>query len=228
MDGSVAWTYSPGNLDIINGQPMVDYANNRLWVASRAGSGGTQPSLRVLNVLSPSTPVASFNLGDIDNSVVLNPISHEVYVATKAGVLYGFDVNTMTQNWTLNLGAPVSGYLVVVGYGFVVSTSTGVQRYLVNPTTHAVTAQWPNTTSPSPTPVTGPSAVRVDFGSNKCFLGDANGNLHRLDLITGIDEKQISVSAQGLGMPSLDTTTTPERLYVGGLDGRLCAIALPF
>jgi len=228
VDGTAAWTYSPGNLDIISGEPMVDYANNRLWVASRAGSGGTQPSLRVLNVLNPTPALATFNLGDIDNPVVLNPISSEAYVVTKTGVLYGFDLSTMTQHWTLNLGSPVSGYLVVVGYGFVVSTSTGVQRYLINPTTHAITAQWPNPSSPSPTPVTGPSAVRVDFGTSKCYLGDATGKLHRLDLTTGVDEKQISLSSQALGMPSLDATTTPERLHVGGLDGRLCAVGLPF
>ncbi len=228
VDGTAAWTYNPGNLDIISGEPMVDYANNRLWVASRAGSGGTQPSLRVLTVLTPPSVLASFNLGDIDNPVVLNPISSEAYVVTKTGVLYGFDLSTMTQHWTLNLGSPVSGYLVVVGYGFIVSTSTGVQRYLINPTTHAITAQWPNPSSPSPTPVTGPSAVRVDFGTSKCYLGDATGSLHRLDLTSGVDEKQISLSSQALGMPSLDRTTTPERIYVGGLDGRLCAMGLPF
>jgi len=228
VDGSVAWTYSPGNLDIISGGMMVDYANNRLWVGSRAGSGGTQPSLRVLSVFNPPSVVASINLGDIDNPVVENPISNEAYVVTRSGVLYGYDVNTMTQNWTLNLGAPVSGYLVTVGYGFIVSTNTGVQRYYVNPTTHTVTAQWPNSTTPSPTPVTGPSAVRIDFAAGKCYLGDANGNLHRLDLATGVDERQAAVSTQALGMPSLDTTTSPARLSVGSLDGRLCVMGLPF
>jgi hypothetical protein len=229
QDGSVSWTYNPLDLDIISGEPMVDYAHNHLWVGSRAGSGGTQNSLRVLNVITPISVAASFALGDIDNPVVENPISNEAYVVTKTGVLYGYDLNTLAQNWTLNLGRPVSGYLVVVGYGFIVSTDIGVQRYLVsqNPP-HTVTAQWPNTTTPSPTPVTGPSAVRVDFSTNKLYLGDANGNVHRLDLLTGVDEKQINISGQALGMPSLDTTTTPKRLFVGGLDGRLCSIALPF
>jgi hypothetical protein len=57
---------------------------------------------------------------------------------------------------------------------------------------------------------------------------DSTGRVHRLDLTTGALEASFVVSTQGLGMPSIDPTTTGARLFVGGQDGRMCAINLPF
>ena len=54
-DGSVAWTFNGSGtdyqVDYIVGQPYVDYARNRVYVASRAGAG-SQSSLWVLNTLN--------------------------------------------------------------------------------------------------------------------------------------------------------------------------------
>ncbi len=224
VDGSVKWTYQPNNLDIVSGGMMVDYAKNRLWVASRAGSNGNQASLRAINTLTGAEAV-KLNLGDIDAAVVRNSLNNEAYVAANNGWAYGIDLsanNPTTWKWRHAMGGAVAGYLMPVGQGFLASTATGVQRYAVDPVTKVVTPVWSKATA-----INGATAARVDFAIGKLYVGDALGRLHQLDLATGANEKSIQLSSLALGMPSLDTSTTPKRLYVGGLDGRLCAVNLP-
>lgn len=222
VTGQKVWSVTPGNMDIASGGMMVDYANKRLWVAARAGETETQPSLWVIDVLNPAASPRTFNLGDIDGAVVRNAFTNQVYVVNNAGIAYGFDLNTLEQVWSLNIGA-VSGFVVPVGSGFTASTANGVQRYAVDEQTQTLTAVWT-----TPTATTGPTAPRIDFKAAKAYLGDSFGKVHRLDLATGAKEAALTVSAQALAIPALDVSTTPKRLYVGGLDGRLCAIDLPW
>ncbi len=229
VDGTQKWSLNPGNLDIISGGMAVDYRNNRLWVASRAGVGGTQPSLRIVDTLNPLAVMPTFNLGDIDDAVTRNSTAGEIYVVTNAGVAYGFDLNTMAQRWSYNLGGAVSGYLVPLGaYGFVASTPAGVQRYTVT-----ANGDGGSTVSPvwaAPPALSGASAARLDafVAPYKLYVSDSLGRVYRIDFATGAVEASFSVSATALGMPSIDHTTSPRRLFVGGLDGRLCAVDLPF
>lgn len=228
-DGMQKWSLLPGNLDIISGGMVVDYKTNRLWVASRAGGG---PSLRVIDILNPGNPAVTFSgLGDIDNAVIRNSNLGEIHVVNNSGQAYGFDPVTMTQRWTYNLGGQVAGYLVPVNGGFIASTPGGVQRYAVTATaadggtTYAVAPVWA-----SPTAISGPSAARLDatVAPFDLYVADATGKVNRIDYVTGALEGSFTVSTTGLGMPSIDPTTTPKRLFVGGQDGRMCAINLPF
>jgi hypothetical protein len=136
------------------------------------------------------------------------------------------------QRWTYNLGAPINGYLVPVIGGFIASTATGVQRYAVSVTStgdggfsSTVTPVWA-----APTAITGASAARVDSSVSPydVYVSDALGRVNRIDYVTGALEGSFNLSSQALGMPSIDPTTTPKRLFVGGQDGRVCAINLPF
>lgn len=237
FDGTSKWSVTPGDLDIISGGMVVDYETNRLWVASRAGAGGLQPSLRAIDILNPTAVPISFQLGDIDNAVVRNASLREIHVVTNAGIAYGFDATTMAQRWTYNLGGPVSGYLVPVVNGFIASTANGVQLYKVvtsavgdGGVSRAVFPQWPNPTSPVATAIVGPSAARLDSSSipYKVYVSDSSGKVNRLSFATGALETSLVVSNMGLGMPSIDPLSSPKRLYVGGQDGRLCAVNLPF
>ncbi len=66
-DGTVAWTFNATGayaVDYIVGMPWVDYGRNRLYVASRAGTSGAQPSLWVISTLDGSV-VQSFALGHL-------------------------------------------------------------------------------------------------------------------------------------------------------------------
>ncbi len=135
VDGSVVWTYAPGNLDIVSGGMLVDRIRNRLWVASRASGG---PSVRVLSTLNGAL-LASFNVGDVDLPITWGYTSGEAIVTTRSGVVYGFSLDAMTQSWTHTTGAQ-SSYAFPTGDGFIASLSAGtVQRYRIDPTTKAVT-----------------------------------------------------------------------------------------
>lgn len=220
-DGTLAWTYAPGDLDIVNGGGMVDYTNNRLFVASRAG-GGPQASLRIISTID-RTEVRRLLLGDIDTGVVrdfgaISDLTDDrAVVANTAGLVYGIDLVTLNVVWSVTVGA-LSSYPLTTNRGFIASVKSGsVQRWSVA-LTGGGTRMWS-------TPIANPSGVRIDYVTQKVYAGSSDGKVHQLNVDTGVDEKQVSLGSQ-TGMPTLDTTTN--RLLVGTADGRLCAFPVPF
>ncbi len=212
VNGALVWSYQPGNLDIINGGVMVDYVNNRVFVGSRS-NGNTQSSLRVLNSLTGAL-VAQFSLGDIDTGVIKDGTT--AYVVNTAGTAYGINMTTLTQAWSVNIGA-TSTYLWPMGGAFVASVKSGsVQRWNVSSGTP--TLVWSRA-------VPSPSGLRLHNGLQKFFVGSSDGKIHQLNASTGVDEKQLTVSALAIGAPHIDETLN--RLAVGSLDGRLCSFQLP-
>jgi|GEM_PF-2328995 len=220
VDGSVVWTYAPPTMDIASGGVLVDYTNNRLWLGVRAG-GSNQPSLHVINSLTGAA-VTTFQLGDIDLPINRDSQSNQAYVTTNAGVAYGYDLDSMSQKWSFNTGT-LNAYVFPVGNGFIASIKGPpgqVQWYAVNPSSGQVTPVWS-----AAVPIAGPTGVRIDYVNQKIFVGSSDGKIHQIDVTTGVDEKQLTVSTQQLGTPTIDTTAN--RLAVGGMDGRLCAFQLP-
>ncbi|MBI3182899.1 MAG: hypothetical protein HYZ28_12245 [Myxococcales bacterium] len=229
-DGTQAWTFAPGNLDMISGGMLVDYQNNRLWVASRS-NGGTQPSLWVVNTLNGGL-VTSFNLGDIDHSV--NMANQVVIVTTNSGLIYAYDPSTLAQVWSYQLlkadgvtPDATTTYVAPIANGFIASQSSGVvQRYSVDPTTKAVTPFWAWASLPA---MTSPAGIRIDYTSQKIYVGDRDGVIHQLSTYTGADENPLTlISGFALGPPAIEAGTSPKRLHVNSEDGRLCAVAVPF
>ena len=225
-DGTQAWAYSPGNLDIISGGMAVDYVNNRLWVASRAGPDGTQPSLRVLSTVTGQV-LQSFALGDIDHAVnidYVNGVAKNVIVVSNSGQVHAFDLATMTQAWGPFAVGTMTSYPVPTGNGFIAPLASGtIQRFTVDPAANQITPLWQ-----SPPSVPNPSGVRIEYASQKLYVGDSAGMLHQINVATGVDEKQLQISTQQVGMPTIDTSMSPKRLHVGLNDGRLCALEVPF
>jgi outer membrane protein assembly factor BamB len=219
-NGNQVWTYSPGNMDIVVGGMMVDYDSNRLYVPTHAGGSGK--SLRVISTLNGGE-VASFALGDIDHAVNRDyGVPNQAYVTTAAGNVVAIDVAALTQTWTFSIGK-MNAYAFPTNNGFIASLNSGqVQRYSVDPTTKALSTLWA-----TPLTISGPTGIRIDYATQKMYLGDSTGKLHQVDLSTGVD-KTLTLSAQGLGTPTIDTSLTPKRLHVGGLDGRLCAVEVPY
>lgn len=230
-DGTVAWTYSPGDLDIVNGGMLADYAHNYLWIASRSNSN-TQASLRVIStvdgteVKSGGAPV-KLKLGDIDTGLArayVKAPNDQVMVVTTAGIAYGFDMITFQQIWSVNTGA-TSSYLFTIGSnqatgGFLASVkATGIVQYLLNGAT--VTKGWT-------VPITNPSGIRFDYATQKFYVGSTDGKLHQIDYATGTEDTTKAINfGSGVGMPTIDPTSSVHRLHVGLADGRLCAIQLP-
>ncbi len=220
VDGSVVWTYAPAAMDIASGGVLVDYANNRIWLGVRAG-GVNQPSLHVINSLT-GAPVTTFQLGDIDLPINRDSQSNQAYVTTNAGMAYGYDLNSMAQRWSFNTGV-LNAYIFPTGNGFIASIKGPpgqVQWYAVNPSNGQVTPVWA-----TPVSISGPTGIRIDYVNQKIFVGSFDGKVHQIDIATGVDQKQVTVSTQQLGTPTIDTTAN--RLTVGGMDGRLCAFQLP-
>lgn len=223
--GSQAWSYPMGNMDWVLGAPLFDYDTDRLWLGTYT-NGGTLPALQVIDVINPANPplLTVSDMGDISASVMKNYITKQALVVDKNGLARGYDLSTLAKLWEINLGGSVSGYLVPYVYDFIASTPTGVQRYHVDPTTQAVTTVWA-----APTAMTNPTAARIDFTTLKLYVGDGLGYLRRLDLTTGAIEASVRVSTSGaVSMPSYDQYSSPQRIYVGTADGRLCAMPVPF
>ncbi len=106
--GAVLWTFNQScnqaaGVDYIIGQPWVDYARNYIYVASRAGASGTQPSLWVINTINGSL-VTSLALGHLQTSPTLSNDGKTLYVADTSGNLYALDTTTLpgslTKKWT--------------------------------------------------------------------------------------------------------------------------------
>ncbi len=216
--GAQLFSYQPGDLDQVTGAPLFDYLGNTLWVASLRTAG---PSLRVIDVLNPTAlPLLTVSdLGDISTGVTRLGNVNQALVVDRNGVARGYSLSTRTMAWQLNVGGPVTTPLVPYLADFFASTSTGVQRFHVDTALGTVTPVWA-----VPTPMRLPTSVRVDAAAGKLYVGDADGYLRRLDLLTGAVEGSVKVStAGGVSMPSLDTSAGLKRVYVGTADGRLCA-----
>jgi outer membrane protein assembly factor BamB len=207
-------------MDIASGGVLVDYTNNRIWLGVRAG-GVNQPSLHVINSLTGAA-VTTYQLGDIDLPINRDSQSNQAYVTTNAGMAYGYDLNSMAQKWSFNTGV-LNAYIFPTGNGFIASIKGPpgqVQWYSVNPANGQVTPVWA-----TPVSISGPTGIRIDYVNQKIFVGSSDGKVHQIDVATGVDQKQVTVSTQQLGTPTIDTTAN--RLTVGGMDGRLCAFQLP-
>jgi hypothetical protein len=227
--GAVAWVYNPGDLAMINGGMLVDYATNKLWVASRSGGVG---SLRVIDTLTGAR-VASWNVGDVDLPLAYDGSTKQVYVTNNAGVVYGFDVTlaaTTQPLWQFTAGVQ-SNYAFPTGSGFIASLSGSLQWFKVNMATAppTITTAWS-----TPPAIASPTGIRIEYGTQKIYVGDSTGMLHQVDVATGVEDttkrRQIGLSGQGLGTPTIDPYFAGglKRLYVNGLDGRLCAVEVPY
>ncbi len=216
--GAQLYSYQPGDLDQVTGAPLFDYLGNTLWVASLRTAG---PSLRVLDVLNPAAlPLLTVSdLGDIPTGVTRHGNVNQALVVDRNGVARGYSMATRTMAWQLNVGGPVTTPLVPYLTDFFASTSTGVQRFHIDTALGTVNPVWA-----APTPMRLPTSVRIDAAAGKLYVGDADGFLRRLNLLTGAVEGSVKVSTVGgVSMPSLDNTAGLKRVYVGTADGRLCA-----
>lgn len=215
----IQWTYAPGDLDIVNGSMVVDYANNQLYVASRSGTAKNQASLRIINTVD-GTEVARAFLGDIDTGIALDYFASQIYVVTKSGTAYGFALHTLplVPVWSANIGS-VSDYLFPTGSGFIASGTAGsIQRYKVQ--NGVATAFWS-----SPATVANPSGLAFDYGTQKLFVGSSDGMIHQIDVVTGVENTTLTVTSGQIGTPAVDSVA--KRITVGTADGRVCSYQLP-
>jgi hypothetical protein len=213
-------------MDIISSSPAVDYVNHAIWVTSRSAGAAAQPSLWKLN---PNTGavIATANLGDTDTDPTLTVSSDLLFVGNNAGTIYAVDPATgaMIASTPGGDGAIIS-FPVVLGlsspYTIVFSGQTKVHAITYNKATKTFASVWS-------TAVSGPSAPVGYTGLGKVYVGSADGKIHELDLVTGVDGKQRTANTGQPGVvgdPSLDLTLS--RIYVSTNDQRAYGFAFPF
>jgi len=240
--GATVWTVT-GNigtvpaLDIVNAAPTIDYIHGAICFASRSNAGTAQPSLWKLDP-NAGTVLFSAKLGPIDYSPTLAPQSDILFASVNGGSLFAIDPVTGTTLASLNPGdGGLKGSVAVatnlLPYTVVFSTSTKVWAYqfactpVVNVcstvTGGTFTLLWGGTaiTTPS-TPLTFPPLTKV-------YVGGGDGEIHELDLVTGVDGKQRLLNpSAGVTVGDVSIDTSLSYVIASATDGRVYAFTYPF
>ena len=235
--GSVIWTHTgaPGpntGLDIINSEPMVDYANNAIWVTSRSNGGTAQPSLWKLDP-NLGTVLFSAKLGPIDYGPTLAPQSDVLFVSVNGGALTAIDPVTGATFGSVNPGdggvknsAAVATFSMP--YTVVFTTNTQVWAYQFScATTPCLAGGGTFTKLWGGTAVNNPSTPLTFFGISKVYVGGGDGKIHELDVNTGVDGKQRLLNTSvTVGDVGIDLVLN--NVLASASDGRSYAYAIPF
>jgi N-acetylneuraminic acid mutarotase len=198
-----------GGIGIVSGPATVDYASNRVYFTSRAGT--SLHTLWGLDLGSPPFALAwTRDLGDIDSSPVLR--GGRIYVGSTAGggTLHSIDAA---------LGLPASDRAFVHGdgqvKGFVFPDRTSPTGDLYFSTNSRVWVVQDNGSTLSLKYAGGivlgggatPSAVLYVPGTGIVYAGGSDGQLYRIDT-TGaspvVTAKPLGIGAAVVGAPSLD------------------------
>jgi hypothetical protein len=226
--GAVLWTFSPATLavapcatgcpmDQVVGQPWVDIERARLYVTSGSGSGGTQNSIWVLDLLNSGALLARFAGGDITSAPSQSFDLASLFVGNEAGVLNIVNLNalTLTQN-NVAAGLVFKGFIwedlneSLAGRLYFVTTD-GFVRALATPTSGSFA--W------STRPVAGGTVAQLLPGFTSLWVGGSNGRLYQLNLTTGAQEGSAFVVGSGSLSLGPVSTETGDELYVAASDG---------
>ena len=196
-----------GGIGIISSPATVDYASNRVYFTSRAGT-----SLHTLWALNLSPTLFSLawtrNLGDIDSSPVLR--GGRVYVgsALGGGTLYSIDAANVAPDRTF-----VHGDGQVKGFVFPDRTSPTGDLYFS--TNNRVWVVQDNGSTLAPKYAGGitvaagvtPSPALSVPGTGLVYVGGSDGQLYRIDTAGAspvITSRPLGVGGAVVGAPSLD------------------------
>src|SRR5580700_4586302 len=213
-------------MDIISSSPAVDFVNHAIWVTSRSNGGTTQPSLWKLN---PNTGVVltTAALGDTDTDPTLSIPGDVLFVANNAGTIFAINPTTAgtLQSVAGGDGAIIS-FPIALGltspYTVIFSGQTAVHAMTYDKTANTFTSLWSTT-------VSGPSAPIGFTGFGKVYVGSADGKVHELDAVTGVDGKQRTANTGQPGIvgdPALDVVLS--RIYISTNDQRAYGFTFPF
>jgi outer membrane protein assembly factor BamB len=236
---SAGWTFNANgtdySVDYIAGQPYVDYARNRIYVASRAGSGGGQQSLWVIKTVDGegvlkgqpmACPACTVTNRHFETSPTLSYDGNTLYIGDMAGKLYAINAGALTLKWTLDLGAGVniktSGFVwedyTTAGRLYFVTADGNVRCVQDNGGSGSACTGWTVTNVPG---------AATPLLLDKLFVGANDGTIRQINLGTGVDEKQFPAASTLDGTPlGAISTETGNELFVGTSGGKIFKINL--
>ncbi len=238
--GATVWTFAPGNMDIISSSPVIDYATNSVWVASRAGTN--QPSLWKMdtttvnpagNLLSSVTLTLTGGANrHIDGSPEMDPSGAYVFAISTTGRLFAVDHANPANRFLSNPGGAGVGFPIVLqGSGandddIYFATATGVFKRTFNRSTGAFTNVWNVTNATlggtASAPIFSPQPLATFL-----YVGVSDGRLKKLNPATGamVATRDVRIAPVAtIGAPSLDVISL--KLYVGDSSGRIYSFDL--
>ena len=241
-DGTLAWPTlfnlngTDYNVDTIAGQPYVDYVNDRLYVASKAGSSGTQQSLWVIKTVDGETvlkgqPVSPCSACTVtgrhfDTSPTLSWDGATLYLGAMDGTLYAINTSDLTPKWNLPLGAGANiktaafvweDYAIPGRLYF--ATADGNVRCVYDNGGGSACAGWTVTNVPG-------ASTPLLLG--KLFVGSSDGTVYQIDPATGLTDKRFPAAGTLDGTSKLGaiSTETGNEIFVGTDGGKIFKIPL--
>jgi outer membrane protein assembly factor BamB len=230
--GATLWTFSPATLssglcpsgcgmDQVLGQPWVDYVRDRLYVASRDGSAGTQNSLWFLDVANNGNLVKVFSGADFTTGPSQSSDGTSLWIGDQAGILHIVNLTALTKTTnSVASGTAFKGFVWedfnVDGRLYFVTTDGNVWCL---PTPASVSSCWKTK------PVATGTVNQLMPSDSLLWVGGSNGILYQLNLTSGIVAKTFTVGAGTLALGPVSTETGDE-LYTATSDGTLYKVTL--
>jgi hypothetical protein len=213
-------------MDMISSTPAVDFVNHAVWVTSRSNGGTAQPSLWKLN---PNTGgvLATAALGDTDADPTLSIPGDVLFVGNNAGTVFAINpVTAATLKSVAGGDGAIISFPIALGlsspYTVIFSGQTAVHAMTYDVSANTFTSLWSTT-------ISGPSAPLGFTGFGKIYVGSADGKIHELDAVTGVDGKQRTANTGQPGIvgdPALDVVLS--RIYISTNDQRAYGFTFPF
>jgi hypothetical protein len=242
-DGTLAWPTlfnlngTDYSVDTIAGQPYVDYVNDRLYVASKAGSSGTQQSLWVIKTVDgeavlkgqPVSPCTACTVTGrhFDTSPTLSWDGATLYLGAMDGTLYAINTTGLTPKWNLPLGAGANIKTAafvwedysIPGRLYFTTADGNVRCVQDNGGSGSACAGWTVTNVPG-------ASTPLLLG--KLFVGSSNGTVYQIDPATGLTDKQFPAAGTLDGTSKLGaiSTETGGEIFVGTDGGKIFKITL--
>jgi outer membrane protein assembly factor BamB len=225
-------------MDVVVGQPWIDYETNALYVVTRSG-GGHGKSYWVLDsvtgALRSAKPYGNFvnaaiNMGYDPDTM----LASTVYVGNATGQVLAIDVADDRVRWTFQAGAwnAIKGYVSQDWMtGYIYFTTADGHVWCVDGNGRKV---WRTAT-----PVSGvsiPLMLPTDWGDEIAgvYVGSSDGKLRRYTLDgNGTGTATLASSAFVVGDPAIEkalgepTTFDGTALLIGSDEGKVYKITLP-
>jgi hypothetical protein len=230
--GATLWTFSPATLasglcpagcpmDQVLGQPWVDYVRDRLYLASRDGSAGTQNSLWFLDITTNGALVARYSGADFTTGPSQSSDGNSLWIGDEAGTLHIVNLTTLAKTTnSIASGTAYKGFIWedfnVDGRLYFVTTDGNVWCL---PTPASASTCWKTK------PVATGTVAQLMPSDSLLWVGGSNGTLYQLNLTSGLVAKTFTVGAGTLALGPVSTETGDE-LYTATSDGTLYKITL--